>query len=156
MATDETDGRDQPVVITDWTTLKPGEHIRLSCNCMGFVTAVWLDGADSSQNGFMVFYTGEDCGKPGPPTKLTEDAYRQKYGPYRNFFNHSLPDQAMPATRVPPPLWWDEVAKKNGWARVQKRYPEFRPVCENCGQVKQDHLEGQKCLFGPNTYKEPV
>lgn len=95
-------------MITDWRKLEVGKHYRLSCGCHGFVEKLDLEPSEHSKStGFRMLYTtGLGCSGGS-----LEKSYREGYGPYTNFFNYSLAEEAMPAEEVEVPAWWPEVKK---------------------------------------------
>ncbi len=94
-------------MIKDWRKLKPGMHIRLSCGCAGFVLHTKHEPSENDcDTGFYMMYTaGLSCKGPNS----LEKTYRDGYGPYCNYFNYDLKEDAMPAEEEEIPVWWEEV-----------------------------------------------
>ncbi len=111
-------------MITDWRDLKPGIHVRLACGCAGFVVFARLDATEDDRNtGFGLLYTkGLSCKSPAD----LEQSYRNGYGPFYNYFNYDLKEQAMPAQEEPPPDWWEAVRHHERFA-----FERWMPVSEN-------------------------
>ena len=108
------------MIIKDWKQLEVGKFYKLSCGCAGMVKWMSLpkEGRDEYDTGFYMTYSnGLGCGQP--IAHSLEKAYREGYGPYSNYFNGFLSDQAMPAEEMQKPEWWDELvtprlAKRQG------------------------------------------
>lgn len=104
-------------MIANWRELEVGKHYRLSCGCHGFVEKLRLNpSSDGESTGFVMLYTtGLSCSD-----KSLEDSYRKGYGPYTNFFNYSLCDEAMPAVETEAPAWWADVLRLSHFVQYQK------------------------------------
>jgi hypothetical protein len=103
--------------IASWRELKRGEFYRLSCGCEGVVTHMYKDPeAQPNERGFYMAYSkGLSCKDP----RTFENEYKQGYGPYCNFFNYSLCDDAMPAEPLEKPAWWDANPRLREWLNLR-------------------------------------
>lgn len=89
----------------NWRELEPGAYVRLKCGCEGFVEQVKKEGKDESDRGFYMAYAVWQCNE----RSSLEKAYKEGYGPYRNYFNYDMCFHAMPAQEVPIPDWVEKI-----------------------------------------------
>lgn len=91
-------------MIINWTNLKRDSHVKLTCECEGFVKSIHFE-RDPLLSGFVLLYTIRGCHK----RENCRDHYSSGGDALLYFFNGSLAEEAMPAEEVHAPTWWYEV-----------------------------------------------
>lgn len=99
-------------MITDWEKMEVGKFYKLRCGCEGQVIRMDTEPGQVQDRGFYMAYSIMGC----RDQSTHEKSYREGYGPYCNYFNYSLNDEAMPAREIEKPAWWDEAVGE----RIQK------------------------------------